>query len=68
MKIYGNEKTSLQLSEKAARMYAECDPLQIIEEDDGSFTMHGIEERAGMSGEEVNSWLEQLADETEGTK
>ena len=63
MRIYGNEKTNLILSGKAARMYAECDPLKIIEQDDGSYSIRGIEDRDGMKVEDVNRWLEDLADE-----
>lgn len=63
MKIYGNTKTNLKLSEKASAMYAECDPLQIIEHDDGSYSIRGIEDRDGMTAEEITEWLEELADE-----
>ena len=62
MKIYGNESTSLKLSKKAFDVYSESDPLQIIEEDDGTYTMHGIEERSGLSEDQVNSILESYAD------
>ena len=64
MRIYGNEKTDLILSDKAARMYAECDPLQIIEQDDGSYSIRGIEDRDDMTAGDVNRWLEDLSDET----
>lgn len=63
MKIYGNDKTDLVLSAKASRMYAECDPLKIIEQDDGSYSIRGIEDRDGMTADDVNRWLEDLADE-----
>lgn len=63
MRIYGNEKTNLILSGKATRMYAECDPLKIIEQDDGSYSIRGIEDRDGMTADDVNRWLEDLADE-----
>lgn len=63
MKIYGNDKTDLTLTDKAEAMYVECDPLQIIEQDDGSYSLRGIEDRDGMTAEEVNLWLEDLADE-----
>lgn len=63
MKIFGNDKTALTLTDKAATMYAECDPLQIIEHDGGSYSIRGIEDRDGMTAEEVNEWLEDLADE-----
>ena len=63
MKIYGNEKTSLVLSAKAAAIYAECDPLKIIEHEDGTYSIRGIEDRDGMTAADVNEWLEDLADE-----
>lgn len=63
MRIFGNEKTNLILTEKAAAMYAECDPLQIIEHEDGSYSLRGIEDRDGMTAEDVNRWLEELSDE-----
>lgn len=63
MKIYGNDKTDLTLTDKAEAMYAACDPLQIIEHEDGSYSIRGIEDRDGMTADEVNGWLEELSDE-----
>lgn len=63
MKIYGNEKTSLQLTEKAASMYFQCDPLTITEHDDGTYSLSGVEDRDNMTADDVNQWLEDLADE-----
>lgn len=63
MKIYGNEKTNLQLSEKAAAMYAQCDPLTITEHDDGTYSLSGVEDRDNMTADDVNQWLEDLADD-----
>jgi hypothetical protein len=63
MKIYGNDKTSLTLSDKAEAAYAECDPLTITEHEDGSYSISGIEDRSGMTAAEVNRWLEDLADD-----
>lgn len=65
MHIYGNTKTNLVLSDKAAQMYSECDPLQIVEHEDGSYSLRGIEDRDNMTAEDVNRWLEDLADELE---
>ena len=62
-KRYGDSKTDLVLSDKAARIYSECDPLDIIEHEDGSYSIRGIEDRNGMTAEEVNLWLEDLSDE-----
>ena len=63
MKIFGNTNTNLKLTDKAAAMYAECDPLKIIEHEDGSYSIRGIEDRDGMTAEDVNAWLEELADD-----
>lgn len=66
MKIFGNDQTALTLTDKAAAMYTECDPLQIIEHEDGSYSIRGIEDRDGMTAEDVNGLLEDLADELGG--
>lgn len=63
MKRYGDTKTNLTLTEKAFKAYSECDPCSIIEHDDGSFSIMGIDERHGMTEQEVNAYFEQLADE-----
>lgn len=60
---YGDGKTSLVLTEKALAAYSESDPLDIIETDDGVFSMRGIEDRDNMTAEQVNTWLECLYDE-----
>lgn len=62
MKIYGNEKTKLVLSDKAYEVYSNTDPLNIIEEDDGTYSMKGCFERYGMTAEDVNRFFEELAD------
>lgn len=62
MKIFGNEKTHLTLSETAERAYSMMDPLQIIEheDDDGNliYSMRGIIEADGLTEDEVNACLE----------
>jgi hypothetical protein len=63
MKIYGNEKTRLELTEKAQRIYSESDPLQIIEQDDGTYSARGIIDRDGMTAAEVNKMLEDMSDD-----
>ena len=60
MKTYGNTKTSLKLSDLAFEVYSTTDPLKIIEEDDGTYTLKGCFERSGMTAEEVNRFLEEL--------
>ena len=62
MKIYGNEKTDLVLSDKAYEVYSNTDPLNIIEEDDGTYSMKGCFGRYGMTAEDVNRFFEELAD------
>lgn len=64
MKIYGNTKTRLTLTAKAQRAYDNADPLKIIEHEDGTYSIRGIEDRDGMTAADVNEWLEDLADET----
>lgn len=66
MKIYGNERTTLKLSEKAEAIYQECDPIKIIEQDDGTYSLLGFEHRDGMTSEEVNEFFEELANELWG--
>ena len=63
MKIYGSTKTHLTLTAKAQRAYDNTDPLRIIEHDDGTYSIRGIEDRDGMTAADVNQWLEDLADE-----
>lgn len=65
MKIYGNEKTHLTLSDKAQAYYDVTDPLRIeeYETDDGYiYNITGCFDRYGMTEEEVNRVLESLAD------
>lgn len=64
MKIYGNTKTNLTLTTKAQRAYDNTDPLKIIEHEDGTYSIRGLEDRDGMTAADVNQWLEDLADET----
>ena len=66
MKVYGNERTALKLSEKAEAIYAECDPIKIIEHDDGTYSLRGFEHRDDMTADEVNEYFEDLADELWG--
>ena len=63
MKVYVNRKTTLTLTEKAFEVYSNTDPLTITAQDDGRFSIHGIEERADMTEADLNAWLEELGDE-----
>lgn len=68
---YGNENTSLILSDKAFEAYNNSDPLSIYEYDteDGTFyDMEGIIEVEGVSAEDVNWLLEELAEPDEEPK
>ena len=58
MKIYGNEKTGLDLSSHAAIVYSEITPLQIIENDDGTYSIRGCIEDDNLTAQEVNDLLE----------
>jgi len=51
------------LSDRAFQTYANSDPLNIIDHLDGTYSIRGIEDRDGMTAEDVNEWLEDLADE-----
>ena len=63
-RTYGDEKTHLTLTAKAQQAYDQTDPLKIIEHEDGTYSLRGIEDRDGMTAADVNEWLENLADET----
>lgn len=68
MKIYGNEKTNLTLSDKAQEYLDKTDPIRIEEfkTDDGYiYNIRGCFERYRMTAEDVNRILEELEDETE---
>ena len=64
MKVYGNCKTSLELTPKAYEIYISSDPCVICEYETESgeltYSISGIIERDGMTAEEVNELLEQL--------
>jgi hypothetical protein len=62
-KIFGNERTSLQLTDKAFKIYSGSDPFQIREHSDGTYSTHGIIDRDGMTAQEVNELLESLGEE-----
>lgn len=64
-KIYGNEKTNLVLTEKAEKVYAETEPLTIIEHEDGLYSINGCIEADELTAEEVNEILEDLSDDFE---
>ena len=61
-KTYGDEKTHLTLTAKAQRAYDNADPLRILEHEDGTYSLRGIEDRDGMTAADINQWLEDLAD------
>ena len=70
-RIYGNEKTHLNLTEKADQIYSNTDPLRIVEEEyedeDGEkkyryFIAAYFGDKA-MTEDELNALLESMADE-----
>lgn len=70
-RIYGNEKTHLELTDKAYQIYSNTDPLRIVEEeyedDDGEkkyryFIAAYFGDKA-MTEVELNAFLESIADE-----
>lgn len=66
-RVYGKDKTSLRLTELAAEMYREADPLTIREFDGEEgllYDMSGVIEGDFMSELAVNIALEGLADES----
>lgn len=63
-RTYGNTKTNLTLTAKAQQAYNNADPLRILEHEDGTYSLRGIEDRDGMTAVDVNQWLEDLANET----
>ena len=70
-RIYENEKTHLNLTEKAYQIYSNTDPLRIVEEEyedeDGEkkyryFIAAYFGDKA-MTEDELNAFLENMADE-----
>ena len=64
---YGNESTHLTLSDKAAAVFSDADPLEIMEryeegENGYIYDVIGCVERAEMTEEEVNAFLESISE------
>ena len=70
-RIYGNEKTHLNLTEKAYQIYSNTDPLRIVEEeyedDNGEkkyrYFIAAYFGDMAMTEGELNAFLEDMADE-----
>ena len=70
-RIYGDEKTHLELTEKAYQIYSNTDPLRIIEEEyedeDGKkkyrYFIAAYFGDMAMTEGELNAFLEGMADE-----
>ena len=70
-RIYGNEKTHLELTEKAYQIYSNTDPLRIVEEEyedeDGEkkyrYFIAAFFRDMAMTEDELNAFLEDIADE-----
>ena len=60
MKIYGNERTSLMLTELAQKAYNITDPIEIVEHDDLTYSIKGCIEHDELTEEDVNEALESL--------
>jgi len=61
-RTYGNEKTELELTEKAQAAYSDIDPLRIVEREtiDGFvYDIIGAIECHNMTAKQVNDLLEQ---------
>lgn len=64
MKRYGDTKTSLALTAKAQSIYSNTDPCDIYETSPGVFALDICgDRRDGLTAEDVNEMLEELADE-----
>ena len=63
MKRYGNEKTSLELTEKAFNVYSNSDGIEIYEHENGLYSLKGFEDRDNMTADDVNRFFEDLADD-----
>ena len=61
-KIYGKEPTELVLSEKAAKFYAETEPLTIMEWENGLYDISGSLIANDLTAEKVNALLEDFYD------
>ena len=69
-RIYGDEKTHLELTEKAYQIYSNTDPLRIVEEEyedeDGEkkyrYFIAAFFGDKPMTESELNAFLEELAD------
>lgn len=62
-KVYGNESTNLELTEKAQVFYDETDPLEIRERADGLYDIIGAVEAHDLIAEKVNALFENLYSE-----
>ena len=63
---YGRDNTNLELSDKAEKVYADTDPLKIVEtmsDGDYVYAISGVVDRDGMTAEDVNDLLESFANE-----
>lgn len=62
-KVYGNEPTQLTLTEKASAVYECTDPIEIRENEDGTYNITGNLDRYCNSAESVNRYLEDVYDD-----
>ena len=63
MKRYGDTNTELTLTAKAQAIYDSTSPLSIIEKQGGLYDIKGVFEAYDLTADEVNEYLESIADE-----
>lgn len=67
MRHYGSDRTALQLSQLAEAYYTETDPLNIWEYTINGMTVYditGCDEAYALTADQVNAYLETMANET----
>lgn len=68
MKKYGSDRTSLQLSTKAEKVYSDTDPLAIYEDENLHYSIRGcFGDYDDLSAERVNEMLEGVVEELSPT-
>ena len=61
-KKYGSQNTNLVLTKKADKFYSETDPLNIFENEDGTYRTTGFLEATFENAAGLNAALEDMAD------
>lgn len=58
-RVYGNTKTKLRLSRRAQRVYDVSWPIEIVENDDGTYDITGIYNASGLTERKLNALLDE---------